>query len=81
MHLLLHPNLPTACLSLYKRSIPPLFVPAEGGRHTSMAVNLSRGFCGDKMGMAWPDDEGKEEEEEVEEEEEEEGMVLEEEGE
>lgn len=44
-----------------------------------MAVNLSRGFCGDKVGMAWPDDEGKEEEEEVEEEEE--GMVLEEEGE
>lgn len=81
MHLLLHPNLPTACLSLYtlKRSIPPLFVPVEGGRHTSMAVNLSRGFCRDKVGMVWPDDEGKEEEEEVEEEEE--GMVLEEEGE
>lgn len=81
MHLLLHPNLPAAYLSLYslKRSSPPPFVPVERGRHTSMAVNLSRGFCEDKVGMAWPDDEGKEEEEEVEEEEE--GMVPEEEGE
>lgn len=60
-----------------QQSIPPLFVSVVWGRHTSMAVYLSMGFCGDMAGLAWLDDEGKEEEEE----EEEEGMVVEEEGE